>query len=331
MLAALWLAWSLLALPASARSPQVAFDVTATVACRDVTSPEFAAAHPGECLLAVALRISTLVEEGDEADLLQCLYRIESPDGALQVVDYWPKTTLETNVDGRVNVERRAEANKSFTVVANGLVQLFRVAANGEAYKRDASVERFYTLPPLELLAASGTLDRGTGVYFKLRPSPRSSLEGAKDFHLLLRAPRGWRGDYLHLFCTAATQDSPGVPFEPRLAGRAAFVIGMYRIGDELAQVLAHELFRAEHELRQLAHRRQREIEKRALPTLAHKVGAAFSVVDPKIPDSWVDRLIYHAEFPDVERLPEDVRRAATRYAELKSRLRYLRAEGTGP
>src|SRR5436189_2977143 len=92
------IAFSLLALalpaPLLAGSPRVEFDVATSVACRDVTTLEFAAAFPGERLMQATFSISSLVRRGREGDLVEFFYRIESPNGTLRIVDHLPRQEL---------------------------------------------------------------------------------------------------------------------------------------------------------------------------------------------------------------------------------------------
>ena len=48
----------------------------------------------------------------------------------------------------------------------------------------------------------------------------------------------------------------------------------------------------AESRLRRIAVARRDEIDKRSYPSVAHKVGAFFAAVDPKIPTDWVQQVI---------------------------------------
>src|SRR5688572_20576391 len=72
-----WLALLVLfvASPAMAEAPRVQFDLPYTVACRDVTPPNFAAVNPEQKLVEVRLAISSLVVAGEERDLTQYFIR----------------------------------------------------------------------------------------------------------------------------------------------------------------------------------------------------------------------------------------------------------------
>lgn len=94
------------ALPAVARAelPQVYFDMPFTIACRDVTPPEFAAMNPGQKLIEARFEISSLLTAGDERDLAQYFIRIENPERKLAIIDYLPKTLHESLHAGPISI-----------------------------------------------------------------------------------------------------------------------------------------------------------------------------------------------------------------------------------
>src|SRR5258705_435068 len=58
-------------------------------------------------------------------------------------------------------------------------------------------------LTPLETVAASGTLLRGSSVFFKIKSTPRNLLEGTREYALVLSVPAAWRADYIRVRCEA--------------------------------------------------------------------------------------------------------------------------------
>ncbi|MCO6454853.1 MAG: hypothetical protein J5I93_06100, partial [Pirellulaceae bacterium] len=184
--------------------PQVRFDVAYTIGCRDVTPEEFAEQNPGERLVEARFQVSTFFEGRDADGLVEFLYVVDSPRKTLSVVDYEPKTTLESQYAGHIGHEKKQEKSLTLGLGLSGTAQqIVNADASAGAQNKSFNTVRYDLLPPLELLAASGTIQRGSGVYFKLKPSPRTTLEGAKEFVLRLRVPSTWRADYLHLTCRA--------------------------------------------------------------------------------------------------------------------------------
>jgi hypothetical protein len=98
-------------------------------------------------------------------------------------------------------------------------------------------------LPPLETVAASGTLLRGAGVFFKLNASPRHPLEGASEFALVLRVPIDWRVDYVRVRCEAQAIERGLVSSldQSVAAGQREFLVSPYQEGDEAARLRAEQ------------------------------------------------------------------------------------------
>ena len=311
--------------------PVVQFDVEHTVGCRDVTSPEFAELNPTERLIEVRFQISTFIERGDSNDLIEVLYTIESPRKAFRVVDFEPKTTLDSEYAGNVGFERKKE--KSVTL-GLGLSGPFPHVASADAststQNKTLTTVRYELVPPKELLAASGTIQRGHGVYFKLKPSRRTTFEGAKEFVVVMRVPDDWRADYVHVRCEASANRRGAVYqlHESVRCGAKSFVLALYSEGDLMGRRAAEFFVRRELQLRRAAARHEREIRRRAYPSLADKVGRLLDVASPKIPADWFTEVlnggasVHEPKF--LRYLPGDVTVAARNYTSAKQMLHKL-------
>lgn len=237
-------------------TPQVEFDVALQVACRDVTPPEFAAAHPAEKLVEAVFDVSSLVRSGTQSELVEFLFRIESPLRTLLVADHLPRTELASRVVGPIAVEQRGD--RAATVGA-GVGAKYDQLVKGDLTAQWTSTSgthlRYELLPPKELVAASGTLHRQRGVFFKLRPSGHSSLEGARQLVCVFRVPRTWRGDYVQVHCHALGTQRGVVSMLDRqvVAGRESFLVALYLEGDEVARQSAARFVEAQHRLEALA------------------------------------------------------------------------------
>ena len=314
-----------------AQTPSVQFDVNSMVGCRDVTPWEFEQSNPDEKLMEAKFQVSSLIREGHEDGLIQYLYRFESPERSLRIADYLPKTTLATNVIGNVGMETKVEKSSSLGFTAAGNYdQVVQGDATAARSSKTTSSVRCELLPRLELLAAAGTTSRNTGVYFKLKPSDRISLEGAKDFALVLRVPRTWRGDYVRVVCEAKSHKRGVVlPFDTAVTcGSAGFVVALYDARDQSAKTAARRFVRAEQQLLNVATTHRKEIERRKYPTVGHEIAANLALVNPKIPRTWL-RDVYQrntsAGSGRYERhLPDQVRQAASQFRMAKRTLHQL-------
>jgi len=315
---------------AFAGEPRVRFDMPGMIAAHDVTPLEFASANPGEKLVEVVLPISSLIgAEGDDR-LLQFIYRLESPHSAFEVVDFLPKTTLTTRFASPIGHQRSQEQTNQLGLSLTGNYPPF-VSSTGNAgtSTKTSSSVRYELLPPLELLAASGTMERGSGVFFKLKPSPRTSLEGSKDFAMVLRVPANWRGDCLWVTCEALSHSRSALSFESSTnRQRSEFVVALYLNGDEEAKRAATRLFREEQSLRRAASKHAEAIRGEAQGNWPQKIGVLLAVSEPRVAEDWLPRLIAAPAGADIDgltrTLPPPVRTASGDYVSAKLALRAL-------
>jgi hypothetical protein len=313
-----------------AGSDRVIFDAPTTIAARDVTTEEYRMTHPSARLIEVKIPISVLVGRGGERDLQELFYRFDYPASGVEIADYLPKTTLSSDVVGNIGLEKRKEDSSNLGLSLSGVMQPLAGTLSGGLSDKESNSIRYELLPPLETVAASGTMNRRTSVYFKLKPTPRISLEGDKEFVLILRVPSDWRGDYIYWRCQAVgSRRTMTPPFETSPpVSRRQFIVSLYLEGDEPARQTAERFAAMERRLRVAAARHEKQISRQSMPTVAHRVGAWFSVVSPKIPDDWLEHVLIASPQATrsslVPQLPEPVRHATQDYLEAKQQLATL-------
>ncbi len=244
---------------AAAETPRVHFDMPFTIACRDVTPPEFAAANPSQKLVEARFEISTLLLAGQERDLAQLFIRIDSPDRSVTVVDYLPKTLHEARHATPIGITKTDEKNASIGINLSGKYEVFTsVGANAGLGRKTTSCVKYDLLPPLETVAASGTLLRGSGVFFKLKGNERRLLEGASQFALVLRVPSDWRLERFRVHCEAAAIERGLVSsFDQTIrVGQRDFFVALHLAGDEPARLMAEKSVREPTDLKRPAEQR---------------------------------------------------------------------------
>ena len=305
---------------AAAGEPTVRFDVMRVISCRDVTPAEFAEKEPQSKFVRAVFEVSSLVH-GNEAELAENCYQITVPHRRLQIADYEPRTTGASPYAGNVVVEKRTEAADSLAFsMAGGWKYLAQVTGKGDSTSKDASVVKFEMLPPVESVAASGTLQRGSAVYFKLRRTRQSLLEGSKQFAVTFRAPQAWRADYVHIHCEATRMTSPQVLSAPEVVvcGQGNYLVALYLEGDEESRSVATNFMDTALELGRVAVQRDRDIKRQNFPTVFHQFGAMVGAVEPKISENWLSDIMYMSRSEHLQRvtrqLPPEVRRAAQQY-----------------
>ncbi|MCA9247274.1 MAG: hypothetical protein KDA42_09175 [Planctomycetales bacterium] len=230
-------------LVAHADSVRAAFDVGPLVACRDVTTAEFAEAFPGQKTVEATCYVSVRIVEGDARQLDEIAVEIRSPQGRARVVDFAPQTTLESETVGPIEITTTKETTRALGANAAGSASLptliipnqFSPSANLGTNKRDVVVEKRSQPSPHQVTVASGTMDQEHGVFFALRRSANFSLEGRHEFMLRLSVPHAWRGDWLRLSCSAH-RDSSGSFFKSDdTCGAAQRFVALFAVGDDEA------------------------------------------------------------------------------------------------
>jgi hypothetical protein len=231
-----------------AEAPRVRFDMPYAIACRDVTPAEFGQTHSGYKLMEAKLEISSLLAGGQEKDLTQFLVRVENPTRTLVITDYLPKTKHEANATSMTK-EDSTERAVALGINLSEKYELLTLPgpSAGIGQTKKSSI-KYELLPPLETVAASGTLDRGSALFFKIKSSPRNLLEGTREYGLVFKVPANWRADYIRVRCEAeGIRRGVVSTFDEQFTcGNREFLVALYQDGDETARRLAENFARRE-------------------------------------------------------------------------------------
>jgi len=233
----------------SAGDAKAVFDVPDKIECRDVTPTKCAAAYPDVKVIEGTIRISASLVEGTEDSVVDFTYMISSPEMRLKVLDYLPNTILESRyADDRIEVTDRLEDTDTTNLEALAGYSIFSISASRSQVNRRTESNQYERIAPKALVLASGTMNRGHGVFYKLRRSNTASLEGAKEFTFLARVPNNWRGDWCTVVCTSRANKRTLFGNSVVSAGAARVDVGLHLAGDKEAADLCIELCRAQQE-----------------------------------------------------------------------------------
>jgi hypothetical protein len=308
-------------------SEQLSFDVANTLEVREITSREFAAQYPREKLVLITARVSLFVAPETTAALQDVVVTLESSSAEFQVYDYFPRTMLDTRLAGNLNVQLQENQRSSLNFDASGYYKALTGAYLTGAFQNEHTLQaQFQMLPPRELVLAAGTVQRGKGVYFKLRATSQTTMEGAKVFAVIARVPRYWRGDLARIRCEAHGKADTlfGAIEGNGTLSSQEFLVALYLAGDVLAQSQAERLISAEAHLRQIAHQQHKAIQRDSTPKILRKVGIA----SPAIPADWLQGWVFGPAKKEIAaQLPSAVREVAYRYAQARSDLHRLNGE----
>ncbi len=239
----------------------VRFDIPAVVqSCEIIPGPSAEAdARLPEIsqhrLVELIIPVSTLVGCQHDQSVNELMIQVRSLTAGCQVVDYLPRTQMYSEIDGPIAVESRKESSASIGLDASGTAaEIVKLRGNAGISDTTGYSESYARIPEQKLLLASGTVNRGTGVYFKFQHSPQTTLEGGHDLSITLRVPESWRGGLLRIDCQAAGSEQHlfgrRVEF---VAGQASFVVATWLKGDVQARHIVADYIAQESRLRQAA------------------------------------------------------------------------------
>lgn len=225
-----------------AQDPVVDFDTDSVVGCSVVAVD----AAESTKTIEVQLRISTLLREGEETDINSLVYEVYSHPmrKICRVVDYAPRTSLYADAIDPILVIDTSEDKTEQMVEgrARYVTEVGELAGTIEKKRSTATTSNaeYRKLPAKSLLLASGTIQQRTGVFFKLRPNPQTSLQGERDFSFLLEVPATWRADYFEVRCEARGNSKEWGFFGGRTeCGWESFCVCAFLSGDAEAESAA--------------------------------------------------------------------------------------------
>lgn len=344
---------------AATRNPAQAESIMGTIA---FDFPAVATAHPSPQhedriqeakteQVALAIDCSVFLP-GDSAKrvdhvIVRCIPR----DTRWRVLDYSPKTETASEFASPIEHKQTDESTNSGGISADlAYAHLVNGHLGAERGDKQSETLTYQRHAPVHAHVTSGTIQRRSGVYFKLRRSTQHVLEGEHRFDLVFSVPLGMRGGLIDVQVLAMGSESSRLRWDsvhsitnkPRPDSHATlrenhFVIAVARADDSSAQQWASRLAATEQHLRERA--RQHSKQDRTASSLStlyrhvaarldwsaddrHGVERSSSIVDS---GDWIDRLIHGDADPYTDRviakLPVDVRVEALRYCDLRRQL----------
>lgn len=231
---------ALVATVSKAEVPVVVFDVPLISECREVTPKGFREAYQRQVIEAV-FRVSPQLLTGDEKDLKRLHYEI-STDQQMPVVSYLPSSQVATDVEGTVAIQSSSHHGElSFRYL------ILPTTGDGDVKgDLESSHAEYRRLAPKQVLLAAGTIERGFGVYFDLKPSSQDTLQKQREFACLFEVPATWRADYVTIRCSAngSKRGFGGLVDSNVACGSGLLCVGLYKQGDAQARAYADTLAR---------------------------------------------------------------------------------------
>lgn len=244
------------------------------------------------------------------------------------ILDYFPKTELQTDYAGPIAISKKSEQTDSFGLSADSVSHnLGAVHLGVDDQTKQSDNTQFERHAPMQAVVAAGTIDRGQGVYFKLRWTAQQVLEGEKHFRVSVAVPETWRGGLVDVDITAHRADrSLFGDSKVREVTASRFVIAICQENDPLAAELSLRLAQLDQRLASMASRPAStqsnpvaEFWKRVLPKSEKPKTNWYRLVTTQQADPYTDKRI--------QSLPMPIRVAVLDYTDASRQLQQLRGK----
>lgn len=315
---------------AAAADPQrrIEFDVLPVVAAQRIDG----AAVESVMRVEVPLRISTRIDVDRRTTIEELYFEVRFITSHVAVLDYDPKTQLASDIEGAIEVQVTDEESKSLGTSVNGTYHGIVSAQGGlDVGSKSIDTRKYRKMPEQQTIAASGTLDRGRGAFFKFRRASQQTLEGDKFVSVVIEVPSTWRAGLIDVSVAAEGTVSSGLSIgspERMTIRQQRFLVATHLASDISARRACWQLAEAELEVRRVADAYAAKIQDRTYPTVLHQIGAALTIVSPEIPLDWLQRSLFDSVDPyfdaHIRQLPVDVRVAVMDYMDAKQQVGQL-------
>jgi hypothetical protein len=213
---------------ARAAELRVDFDFARQVAYKDVTPADRAKQFPDERIVSMKLPISVRFAGFANGEVENLDIEVDGSAAGLRVDSFCPPTTLasdamtiETTTSTKNSKSLGGTLGGAIPVPVGAIVAQITPSINANATKSNEDTEKIRRLPPKEAIVVSGTFAEGHGVFFKIKPSTQTSLEGVHELEIKFIAPTSWKGGNIRVACIARGHRTVMWMDQPTIFGRA--------------------------------------------------------------------------------------------------------------
>lgn len=190
----------------------VEFDVARSVECRDITPAERLTLYPMQRLVEVSLPISVRFQDASADDVDEIDIEVSGASAGLRVQSFAPQTQLASDITHEIESTTTSKKSHSLDGTLGGSIPIPGAA---DAVARitpsitagiagcDTATEKINRLPAKRVYVVSGTYAEGSGVFFKLKRTSQTSLEGVHELAVTFVTPRSWPTIELQVSCSA--------------------------------------------------------------------------------------------------------------------------------
>jgi hypothetical protein len=243
-----FIAAALLVIPSTAwAEPSVEFDFPKLIACRDVTPAGFSERNPKEKVVEAVFPVSIRIHGNDDHKVQEISLEIDGGSAGLRVVAFAPQTHLESELADNVIVETTTVKSHSIDATLGGqlpvpyaeVVAKVTPSISAGRSQNKIATEKTLRLPPKLTVVVSGTRNQGQGVFFELKPTSQTTLEGVHELSVSFVVPKKWQTATVRVSCSARGQRQVLWLDQNRVWGQSRRDVGLYLVGDAEARELA--------------------------------------------------------------------------------------------
>ncbi|TWU03537.1 hypothetical protein Pla100_04640 [Neorhodopirellula pilleata] len=336
----------------------ISFDLPPTAVAIPVSNVDENIVLPGGVgeTVEVSLRLSSLVCGSKLPDIDRWMIRCVPRSTSWRVVDYAPRTETASEYASPIQIKTTDERSSSFGMSSDAApikVHGAFVGASGhmgfDKAQKHLESTQFDRQAPLHAVTAAGTIERGRGVYYKLRWTSSQVLEGEKEFKVTFGVPQGFRAGLLDVSVIAIGKPAEGHPVSEafshipvlgedqdamRAIGQARFVVAVHAEGDPDAWMAAETLIETEQMLRAQAKKIRSTTPTHSLSNLIRHVASKLDPSGVDVHGDWVDRLIFENADPHtdaiIRQLPTSLRVLALDYCDARKSLQQMQTRRIG-
>jgi hypothetical protein len=192
-------------------APYVEFDFARSAACVDVSPGSAVDNHARLRLVQLTLPVSVRFHGMTMNDVEEIDIEINGAAHGLRVYDFAPSTQMASEVARTIETTTTTKRARSLDATLGGalpvpyaeIVAHVSPSINAGMSGSEVATERMDRLPPKRAVVVSGTSSEGRGVFFKLKQSSQTSLEGVHGLSVTFIVPAGWRGGEVQIACSA--------------------------------------------------------------------------------------------------------------------------------
>jgi hypothetical protein len=227
--------------------PHVEFDFARVAECRDVAPTNSTAPNAAHRIIEMTLPVSVRFRGAVREDVEELDIEINGAAAGLRVVAFSPSTQLASEIAQPIESITTTKRGRSLDgtlggglpVPVAGIVAHVSPSISAGISGSETATEKLNRLPPKHAIVVSGTSSEGQGVFFKLKRSSQTSLEGVHELKIVFAARKDWKGGIVHVTCSAHGQRSLLWLKQSATLGREAGDVRLYSTGSRPAHNVA--------------------------------------------------------------------------------------------